>query len=663
MTAALTETKASGQVKIRMESSGLGAEEPTTVIKVFKATVDKYGTKDALKTKANGEWKTYTWSQYYEACQKFAKSLISLGMEPFKAVNVIGFNSPEWFIANNGAIMAGGLSAGIYTTNTPEACEFIAKHSEGVVVVCDGVLQLKKFVEIAGNLKDLKALVVYNVTQVPQDLSCKIPIHTFDDFQKLGQNVSDADLQSRIDAQKPGNCCTLIYTSGTTGNPKGVMISHDNATWTAKNSSQAFGGLTPDDRFLSYLPLSHIAAQMLDIHGPMMCGATVFFAQPDALKGSLGASLKECRPTIFFGVPRVWEKIAEKMQALGRQTQGLKKKIATWAKQKGSAKSDLAQYGNSGGAPCGYGCAHKIVLSKIHDALGLSECRAAFTGAAPIARETLDYFASLDIPVYELFGQSECTGPQTMNIPGKWKIGTAGCAISSTEMKIVRETQELCYKGRNIMMGYLKEDGKTKETVDDEGYLHSGDCAKIDDDGFMSITGRIKELIITAGGENIPPVIIEEKIKENTKALSNVMVVGDKRKFLAALYCLRVKMDDDGNPLDELDEQALLVAKDIGSAATTVTQAKACDKFTEYFNTTLKLANENATSRAQNVQKWVILDKDFTIPGGELTPTLKLKRRVVDEKYSAVIEELYNASGAPAPSAMTGKDKKASNRA
>lgn len=314
----------------------------------------------------------------------------------------------------------------------------------------------------------------------------------------------------------------------------------------------------------------------------------------------------------------------------------------TWAKTKGTEKTELAQFNKSGGAPCGYGCAHKIILSKIKDALGLDQCHSAFTGAAPIARETLDYFGSLDISIYELFGQSECTGPQTMNVEGGWKIGSAGRALPGTEMKILSDSQELVYTGRNIMMGYLKEKEKTKETIDEEGFLHSGDCAKIDDDGFMSITGRIKELIITAGGENVPPVLIEDKIKEYAKALSNVMVIGDKRKFLSALFCLRVKMDDDGNPRDELDEQALIVAKEIGSSATTVSQAKTCEKFNSYLDAQVKAANSEAASRAQNVNKWVILNKDFTIPGGELTPTLKLKRRVVVAKYADVIEEIYN---------------------
>ena len=584
-----------------MGSSGPEAAEPTTVIARFQERVNQHGDLPALKVKRDGEWKTYTWLEYFTECKKFAKSLLHIGHKPFESVNIIGFNSPEWVIANCGAIFAQGISAGLYTTNGPEACQYVAEHSEASVVVCDGLSQLSKFKEIAKKLPNLKAFVVYNA-KVPDGYECGVPTYSFEDFLKLGEAVEDTLLEARMSAAKPGHCSTLIYTSGTTGNPKGVMISHDNVTWTASTFISILeGGLSPSDRMVSYLPLSHIAAQMLDIHAPMFSGFCLYFAQPDALKGSLGGTLKDVRPTLFFGVPRVWEKIAEKMWAIGKSTTGLKKVIATWAKAKGAQKNDMAQFGASGGAPCGYGLAHKLVLSKVQDALGLDQCRFAITGAAPIGREVLDYFASLDIAILELFGQSECTGPQTTNKNDGWKIGSAGQAMPGTEMKVVDGSDELIYKGRHVMMGYLKEDEKTAETIDSEGFLHSGDCAKIDADGFMHITGRIKELIITAGGENIPPVIIEEKIKDNTKALSNVIVIGDKRKFLIALYTLRVVMDGDGKPTETLDPIALEVATDIGSTAKTVSEVKTCEKFKSYFDSTLAAANKQATSRAQNV--------------------------------------------------------------
>ncbi|KAJ8524142.1 hypothetical protein ON010_g16976 [Phytophthora cinnamomi] len=224
---------------------------------------------------------------------------------------------------------------------------------------------------------------------------------------------------------------------------------------------------------------------------------------------------------------------------------------------------------------------------------------------------------------------------------GNWKISTCGRTIDGSETNVMPGTEELIFGGRNIMMGYLKGEQQTKDTIDEDGWLHSGDCGKIDEDGFMTITGRIKELIITAGGENVPPVIIEDTIKEELPLLSNVVAIGDRRKFLSALFTLRVKVDKEGHPTDALDEKALSIMKEIGSSATTVSEARADEKVKAYLDEGLKRANGRATSRAQNIGKYTVLDHDFSINGNELTPTLKLKRKVVYEKYESVIEGMY----------------------
>ncbi|KAJ0409442.1 hypothetical protein P43SY_002332 [Pythium insidiosum] len=633
------------EVKIRMGDSEIESLPPKTVVDVFQATLRKHGSANALHVKRNGEWQSLTFQQYYDKCAQFAKALVHLGMPRFAAVSIIGFNSPEWAITELGTIFAGGVAAGIYTTNSPSACEYIAKHSDSEVVVCDGAKQLEKFVAIEKNLPKLKALVIYN-EPVPEGLQTKVPVYQFEDFLKLGREVSDATLKERMDALKPGNCCTLIYTSGTTGDPKAVMISHDNVTWTIDTvirmlEKQFSIKVDNSHRLVSYLPLSHIAGQLIDVMLPIFSGTQLYFAQPDALKGSLGVTLKEVRPTLFFGVPRVWEKIAEKMWSIAAQTTGIKKRIATWAKSKAAIKTQLAQFGESGGAPCGFGVAHALVLGRVKEALGLDQCHACFSGAAPISREVVDYFGSLDLPIYEFFGQSEATGPQTCSMRGMWRIGTCGSTIVGAHTKVVPETEELIFTGRNVMMGYLKSEKQTRETIDEDGWLHSGDCGKLDADGFMMITGRIKELIITAGGENIPPILIEDCIKEELPILSNAMLIGDKRKFLSALFTFRVEVDSEGLPTNKLDAKALSICKEIGSSAKTVAEAKADEKIKKYLTEGVKRANAKATSRAQNVAKFEVLDVDFSIAGNELTPTLKLKRKVVIEKYAETIEKIY----------------------
>lgn len=261
------------------------------------------------------------------------------------------------------------------------------------------------------------------------------------------------------------------------------MISHDNVTWTTRDLLDSIPFLNHTERIVSYLPLSHIAAQIIDVHAPMYIGCSVYFAQPDALKGSLTTTLKDVRPTFFFGVPRVWEKIHEKMAQLGREVTGVKKMLSTWT------KSHRAQFGNGGGAPLFFCCAHGIVLSKIKAALGLDQARVCFTGAAPITLETLEYFASLDISIYEVFSQSECTGPHTLSMPGQWKIGSCGRSMLGTEGKICPGNNELCYRGRHIFMGYMYNPAGTAETIDNRGFLHSGDVAEFDSNTNPQITG------------------------------------------------------------------------------------------------------------------------------------------------------------------------------
>lgn len=430
------------------------------------------------------------------------------------------------------------------------------------------------------------------------------------------------------------------------------MISHDNLTWTASNIIDNYVNLNHEDRVISYLPLSHIAAQLIDIIAVMVLGGTTYFAQADALKGSLTVTMRDVKPTIFFGVPRVWEKIQEKMVQMGRETTGIKKSISTWAKSVGSEHTKSCQFGARNTAkPWGYGCAKSIVLEKIRAALGLDQAKLTLTAAAPISEETLQYFGSLDIPIYEVFGQSECTGPHTVSAPGCWRIGYCGRPIRGTETLIAPDTQELCYRGRHIFMGYMYMPDKTAEAIDDQGFLHSGDVASFDEhhhpdipqpSGFMKITGRIKELIITAGGENVPPVLIEDAMKAAMLAVSNCMVIGDKRKFLSLLVALKVDMDpESGAPTDSLAKDSLFVGQQLGSAATTYSQAVRDPLWQQYVASGVKQANAKTTSSAQVVQKWKWLPADFSEKAGDLTPTLKLKRNVVAAKYADLIDSIY----------------------
>ncbi|XP_067824331.1 long-chain-fatty-acid--CoA ligase ACSBG2 isoform X2 [Heptranchias perlo] len=655
-------TKKDNEIKLRMNDPDSPKQPPITVHQMFMETVEKYADYMALASKQGDQWKKITFKQYYNECRNAAKSFLKLGLERFHGVGILGFNSPEWFIADIGAILAGGLAVGIYTTNSPEACHYVVSDSEANIMVVENNKQLQKILQIQDQLPHLKAIVQYK-----DELKEKRPnLYTWAEFMQLGKNVPDSQLDEIIASQKPNQCCTLIYTSGTTGKPKGVMLSHDNLTWTAYVAGKVVR-LRPatesQESIISYLPLSHIAAQMIDIWLSIKFGGTTYFAQPDALKGSLVNTMKEVRPTAFMGVPRVWEKMQEKMKTVGAKSSAVRRQVASWAKDVG-LKTNLNRMNGNMAVSLNFRVANKLVFKKVRHALGLNRCTKCYTGAAPITKDTLEFFLSLNIPVYELYGMSESSGPHTISVPDSFRLSSCGKVMPGCKTKIFNPDEdgcgEICFWGRHLFMGYLNMEDKTEEAIDNDGWLHSGDLGKHDENGFLYITGRIKELIITAGGENIPPVPIEDAVKEHVSIVSNAMLIGDKRKFLSMLLTLKCNVNSDtGEPQDDLTQEAIQFCQKIGSKATKVSEIFA-NKDCEVFGAIqegINRVNEKAPSNAQRIQKWLLLDKDFSIPGGELGPTMKLKRPVVLKMYSDQIDDFYKDAITPTTpdNPLTGK--------
>jgi long-subunit acyl-CoA synthetase (AMP-forming) len=587
----------------------------TTVMDVMGETVASYGSNIALRTKRNGAWDAVTWREYYHQVKTTARAFMALGLEKGKAVNILGNNCPQWFISNLASIFAGGVPGGIYTTSSSEQCLYIAGHSEANIVVVEDADQLAKFKSIWSQLPDLKAVVLMRGSDDDER------VYAWDELPPLAGKVAETELDERMECQDPDDCCTLIYTSGTTGNPKGVMITHDNATWTARQAATVTGA-RPNDEIISYLPLSHIAEQVVSLLVPLCVGCTTWFAEG---LDQLGDNLREVRPTMFVGVPRVWEKIQARMAAAGAQTSGLKKKIAAWARVKGLSNGYARQEGKP--APALFNLAHTLVFSKVRERLGLDRCRLFISTAAPISQDTLEFFMSLDIPITEVYGMSECTGPATVSLPEpfKFRTGWAGPAMPGTEIA-VSEEGEVLMRGRHVFKGYFKNEAATRAALDDEGWLHSGDVGLIDETGFLKITDRMKELIITAGGENVPPQVLEGKYK-GIPVLNQVVVIGDRRKHMAALFTL-----------DPVKVEAVAAAA--RSSATTTADAAACPRFQAYLQAEVERIN-TTLPRAWGIKKFVILPQELSIEGGELTPTMKLKRRVVFSKYAREIESMY----------------------
>lgn len=681
--------------------AGLSDTPISTVIELFRECLKANADKPAFKIErplpkvVDGvappslpldQWKCWTYQQYFDEVNLVAKALLAVGFEQHDSCNVFGFNSPEWVMSQQAAIFAGGRVAGIYPTDTPTQVAYKCAHSGGTVMVLEDVQKLRKLSAVVDDVPKLKAIVVWTPTDELEKTLTRadgstIAVYSWAEFLEKGKEVTEETLLERQAKVKASHCCGLIYTSGTTGNPKAVMISHDNIVYCA---SAVFGcvkkiGSGGEERILSYLPLSHVAGMMVDIIGPMAITARtkghmcVYFARPYDLKVmSFGDRLRSVKPTVFLGVPRVWEKVAEKMRAVGAQTKGLKKKIATWAKGKGLEHQKECQIGGSGAYPSNYSRANKLVLSKIKAALGLEHCKYGLTGAAPISKETLEYFGSLGIQINELYGMSECTGATTISTDEAHLWGSCGWAVPGTEVKCFTVNPddpnekkecslvddvfnaeesaqgEICFRGRHIMMGYLanpdlgpehvKEiQDKTAAAIDAEGWLHSGDKGCISTTGMVKITGRYKELIIGSGGENIAPVPIENDVKKIAGAISNIMMVGDKRKFNVALVTLKAEGATGENPgTDNLLGPALAV----NPSVTTISAASKDEAFKAYITDAITQVNKGLNPPSR-IQRFSILPADFSVETEELTPTLKLKRSVVTKKWDALIESMY----------------------
>ena len=589
------------------------------VHEVLAETVAKHGGRAALRVKRDGEWKTVTWSTYGRDVRRAARALIKLGVQPGQGVSLIGQNNPEWLVADVGAIFAGAMPAGIYTTNSAEQARYITEHCEAKVSFADTPQQVAKFVAEKDRLPRLEAVVQMTGKPAADAGGGKLRVHGWEELLALGDAVPDSELDARLKAQKPDDVCTLIYTSGTTGEPKAVMITHTNVVWTAGSLLPTLK-LGPDDVSLSYLPLSHVAEQILTIHGPMAMGSVVYFAESIE---KLGENLAEVRPTVFMGVPRVWEKIQAKMQAAGQNAPPMRKKLVAWARKTGLAGGFAEQ--RSAKKPLLFPVAKKIVFDKVRQRLGLDRARICVTSAAPISRDTLEFFLALGIPLLEVYGMSECTGPATYSPPERYRTGKCGVGLPGAELKVA-EDGEICMRGKHVFKGYLKDAEATKNALDSEGWLHSGDIGTIDAEGFLQITDRKKDLLITAGGENIAQQVLEGHLK-GIPVVAQAVVIGDRRKYLAALVTL--------DP-ERLGAEAALA----GSPARNVDDAAKCSLFNKHLEKQIDTINEKL-ARVQTIKRFTIIPQEFTIDGGELTPTMKVKRKVVNEKYKREIESLY----------------------
>ena len=556
--------------------------------------------------------------------------------------------------------MAGCISCGIYSGSTLDACQYTSNHSRAEVVVVGSENALKKFISLAAFLPFLRAIIYWGKCDFldgggakSRNEICVIPIYSFAEFLTLGHEINISLFERRKATIRPENCACIIYTAGTTGYPKAVMLSHDNICWNTYRMQGEFS-TTRSDRLVSYLPLSHAAAMMVDIYATMYAGCMVFFARPDALKGSLLDTMRKVKPTIFFAVPRVWEKMQEKVsKGIASQPFPLRQTMRWAMRVCGRVRLSQQRGFRATRTTLSYSTS-KFILSMIRSAIGLSAARLTFTGAAPIHQQTLEFFACLDMPLLEVYGLSECSGPHCGGRQNDWVIGSCGRPVD-VEQKIDPSTGELCIKGRHVFMGYLRMPEETRHAFDSDGFFRTGDLATFDamglvnvppEKGYVRIIGRLKEIVITAAGENISPVFIEDNIKSALPIISNCILIGDKRQFLSVLLTIKTEIDPlTGESTAKLSPEVTRIGLTIGSKASTITELKIDRRWSSYIDAGIVAANRKSALSVLTVKKWRILDEDFTQQGEELTPTLKLRRFFIAQKYAGIIEDIYSPIG------------------
>jgi long-chain acyl-CoA synthetase len=407
----------------------------------------------AYQHKVGGQWQPTTWREFAEQVRAAARALLSLGVRRGGGVSILGFNRPEWVIFNHAAMMAGAAPAGIYTTCSPDEVHYIIHHSESRVVLVEDAAQLAKVQAHRARLPQLEAIVLMRGAASSSG-SGDAGVLSWDDFLARGAPSLDIELGERLDALQDEDLATLIYTSGTTGPPKGVMLTHGNLSWTSRMLSEVGGGAS-EDVSLSYLPLSHIAEQMGTIHMPVTAGSTVYYAE--SLE-KIADNLKECRPTVFFGVPRIWEKFHAVLSGRLGEATGVKRRLVDWARGVCSQVNARRDRGDAlpRGLELQYRLAHRLVIGKVKTALGFDRARSLISGAAPIAPDVLEFFASLDLPIREIYGQSEDTGPTSFNLPGRTRVGSVGSPLPGLQVKIA-DDGEILVKGPNVFPGYFKD--------------------------------------------------------------------------------------------------------------------------------------------------------------------------------------------------------------
>lgn len=613
-----------------------------TVLDVFGDRVAASGGEVALRRKQGTTWRASTWSDWDRVSREVAGGLLSLGIETGDRVAILAQTRAEWVEADIGVLMAGAITVPIYPSNTPAQCEYVLRDSAARFVFVEDPAQLEKLFDdgVNGKLEAVEKVILFADTAVldPPDqagrtrvaLAEVLPddkkdlVMSWEALREAGRahNAEHPEALTEIkNVLDPGQAATFVYTSGTTGDPKGVVLPHKNVAFICESVKDLIEVTDADEQVL-FLPLAHVFAKLM-VWISIQVGARTAFAESIP---KLVSNMQEVKPTFLAAVPRVYEKAYAKILANfeEKRKSPVTRILIDWALVQGKRRAQLLQAGKEADG-LAIKLADKLVFSKVRDTFG-GRIRFFASGGAPLSADIAELFLGAGIFVLEGYGLTETTAVTNINRPAKFKLGTVGPAIPGVELKIA-DDGEILMRGDNIMKEYFGKPEATREAIDADGWFHSGDVGEIEPGGFLRITDRKKDIIVTAGGKNVAPQNIENAFKALCPYASQMMVYGDKKKFLTALITLN-------------EEAVAAWAKEQGIATDDLAELSEHPKVKALIDDHIQQLNRDLASY-ESIKKYVILPKDFDQESGELTPTLKVRRKFCSEKYRDVLEGLY----------------------
>eukprot|EP01083_Nonionella_stella_P113663 335129_1 len=671
-------SKPSELLEIVLGATGPASLKPLTIQQLWFKALENAGDEPCLaveELQPDKSWQYVfkSWRETNDEFQRIAKALVGLGIKRFDVCNIIGSCSPTFHCIFFGTIFSGAVPGGCYTTNLSGSVKYICNLCKTKVVFAEGSTQLNKYLEVINELDTVQYIIVYGdeeISTILRDVEHYqskdqnehgIKIMSFEQFMKFGEDDEDKSLRNevvkRTKEADPRQCAMLIYTSGTTGGSKGCMISHDNiisAVNSANLSYVASGGdVSINKRQISFLPLSHIAGQILTWWNPIYYAAQMnyvsctYYCRKD-WKKTLKLSLLACQPTTFIAVPRMYEKFYEKLTAGLAKASAIKRSLFNFVLWIGKDYYYNTQAGGDGQIPRLWSFVKKVLCDgKIKKGMGFGSCGSYVSGGAPLAPKIRETFAALNMPIVDAYGMSETAGMMAVSLPNNFVPNAVGPVTMGNEIVIDYDPDrdeenhgEICYRGRSAMMGYIHEAEKTSKVFDDEGFIHTGDIGYIDVYDCLHITGRIKELIVTAGGENVAPVPVENYIKAVCPALSQVVMIGDKQKYCSVIVSVACEVGSDGAPTSELQAHAKAINPNIG----TVEEAMVDPVWHQYIREGIKKYNSDETicvSNSSRIQYFQLLHQDLCVNNGTMSGSLKVKRHKLYDVYQKEMDSLY----------------------